>query len=123
MAGPIALAAALQRVARGDGNLAPVNLGQSPDFVFKLRGPHVFARRVDQIADQRGRGGFGQSGVDCRDLPGQEDARADRIGIAAIAVEPVLGGNPAEQGRAGLNPRKTVGSSWQSLGQPCQTPR
>ena len=113
---------ALQRIAAGDAQLGVVSLGQALGHRFQFGRSHVLSRRVDQIAHQRRRLGFGQRGGDCLGLPGKQDAGAGRVRLRAVAVEAVLASHPAQQRRARLTVSAAVRAGWQNFGELCHTP-
>ena len=109
--------AAFQRVPGCYLEFRLVRLGDQLGFVLQLGRAHVFGGGVDQIADQRDGGGFGQRRADRLDVLGQQHARAIGGGVAAIAVKPVLPADPAEQGRARFRARAAIGSGGQHFRQ------
>ncbi|PAV68136.1 hypothetical protein WR25_21318 [Diploscapter pachys] len=110
-----------ERVAARDGERRMMLARQLLGGQFQLGRPEVAGAGVDEVADQRGRGGDAQHLFDPRRIAGQQDAGPGVVG-AAIAVEAILPQHPAERRRTDLA-RDAIGASRQRLGKLGERPR
>jgi [protein-PII] uridylyltransferase len=97
-------------------------LGEPRYLCLQMRGPHVGGRCIHQVADERDRFGEAKCFVDPRRVARQQDARARALVVAQIAVEPVVGEQPAQRGGAGRPGGEAVASFGEGLRQLCKTP-
>ena len=107
----------LQRVALGHRQLGIMTLGNCFGLGLDSGGAHILRRRIHHIADECGCGRLGHGGVDGLDLFCQQYAGAGFILVLLVFLEPVLRGQPAEQGRAGFDAREAVCACGQGLAQ------
>ena len=91
--------------------------------VGQFRRAEVPRRRVHQIADEGDRPGQVYRRVDPGRLARQQHARADRIGRLTIAIEAMLGEQPAERGLARPLAGQAVGRVRQLARERGQVPR
>ena len=114
--------AGFEFTAARDDERRVIGLGKLCGFGFELWWPHIGGRGVDQIANQRD--GFGNldEALDAGGFVAQQDARAGGLVVFFIAVEPVLGEQPAERCRAGRTAGETIRALGQGLGEFCKAP-
>ena len=102
-----------QRIALHDGEARAAIVGDLLGRGGEFGRAQVGGGRIDEIAHQRDRLGEPHRLVDPRGIGGQQDALRDRLGIAAVAIEAVVGEQPAERGGAGI----AIGEADSALGQ------
>ena len=94
--------ALVERVAVRDLDLGAAVVAERADRGFELGRAEVGGGGVDEVADERGRAAPRATMRSMRrGVGGEQDARAGAgVGLGAIAVEAVLGEQPAERGDA-----------------------
>ena len=90
---------------------------------FELGRPHVLGRRVHKIADHQHGRRLGQRRLDPCDVLRQQDARFGVLCVLAVAVEPVLSGDPAVKRLPRFTARAAIDSTRQDIGELGHAPR
>ena len=107
----------LERVSASDLELRGVCLGQFFTLSLERGGPHIFGRRVDEVANQANRFRFGDCIVDRTHVFRQQDPWTDRTFGLLVAIEDILSGLPAVHGRAGFTLSAAIRASGQCFRQ------